>query len=69
MDVYLCEISILQTGGAIEHRNTGDMENGHEGVLRVTRKIIRFRDNNTNNEKIIERNLIRQISIVGKRLG
>lgn len=39
--VYLYEVGILQTGGAIEHRNTGDMDNGHEGVLRVTRKVIR----------------------------
>jgi len=51
--VYLCEVSILQIGGAIEHRNTGDMDNGHEGVLRVTRKIIRFR-NNMNSEEIAE---------------
>lgn len=49
--VYLCAASILQTGGAIEHRNTGDMDNGHEGVLRVTRKVIRFR-NNMNSEEI-----------------
>lgn len=32
--IYLCVASILQTGGAIEHRNTGDMDNGHE-ELRV----------------------------------
>lgn len=49
--VYLCVASILQTGGAIEHRKTGDMDNGHEGVLRVTRKIIRF-ENNMNSEEI-----------------
>lgn len=41
--VYLYEASILQTGGAIEHRNTGDMDNGHEGVLRATCKVIRSR--------------------------
>lgn len=49
--VYLCVAGILQTGGAIEHRNTGDMDNGHGGVLRVTRKVIRFR-NNMNSEEI-----------------